>query len=145
MIGRKIIEAVNVILSVDDAIDFAQSNYAEYRKDGCYDESKLKFLDGKKPTRFRLKQWTRRQRNEIIDSGGSSEAIDLALRYVLVRVENYMIGDEQLNITDDDFDISTVHGKILKQAWLDKANMTMAVKKELSDHAFLVGELPLPL
>ena len=145
MIGRKIIEAVNVILSIDDAIDSQQSDYAAYKKDGSYDESKLKFLDGKKPTRFRLKQWTRRQRNDFVDNAGTSASIDLALRYTLVHVDNYMLDDAVLAITEDDFDSSPVHGRILKQEWLDKANMTIAVRRELFEHIHAVGELSLPL
>ena len=56
-----------------------------------------------------------------------------------------MLDDAVLAITEDDFDSSPVHGRILKQEWLDKANMTIAVRRDLFEHIHAVGELSLPL
>lgn len=144
-VGRKIIDPVNVIVSFDSAIDISASDYAAYAKDAAYDESKLVFVDGQKPTRFKIKPWTRRQKNDIGVLGNTPDAMDMAIRYTLVSVENYVLYPETLPITESDMDHNTTHGKMLKQDWIDRANMTLTLKRELMEHVFAIGELSVPL
>ena len=119
MLGRRILQPVLFICEDDSAIE---SGYEEYKKNDLkiYDMDRLKIKDGEQPTCFKIKMLNDRQKEFILSERDSKKRVDLAVRFSLIGVENFLIYGEDgssrevkpIKISED-----PVYGKLVDSDW----------------------------
>ena len=151
MLSRRIYDPITVILPGDDAVDWSASDVAGYfgvdvdATGKVCDESRLKFVDGKVPSRFVLRQLTHRQRIATHGYESMSFAQQLFIvRCALLRVSGYEVGGEPLGeperLREGDL------GELVVAAWLlDKARLSNDDIGALAIAALAISENKRPL
>lgn len=151
MLSRRVYDPITVILPGDDAVDWAASDVLGYlgvdadTTGKVCDESRLKFVDGKTPTRFTERQLTTRQRiaSHAFETMSFAQQLFIA-RCALVRVAGYEVAGVPLGDPDRvrDGDL----GELVTADWLlDKARLSNDDIGALAIAAMAISENKRPL
>jgi len=127
VLTRRIYDPISVILPGDDAVDWPTSDVLGYfgaDADGkICDESRLRLVDGKTPTRFTLRQLTHKQRIAAHGYDTMSFAQQLfVVRCALLRVTGFEVGSAPMSEPERSRDGDL--GELVSAEWLlDKARL----------------------
>lgn len=144
MLNRQVLDAVEIILPIDDAIaDLASySDYVESR----FEESKLALKDDSTPTRFRVKQLTHRQIMHSQDLDGSARS-EYLVRCGLLAIRDYAVvtGEEKASLPAVRRKTDPTHGDLVERRWLDEANLGSYVIGSLATAIESISHASAPL
>lgn len=144
MLGKRITAIRKVILECDPCI--VGGDYKKYKAE-LFDEDLLELDPEDKPTYFKIRQLSDKQKDAIAGETSTRKQAKLAIRCALTGVENYLIQTDtgEKSCASIDFEDHFLCGRIVSQDWLDALNMPTAQMLDLYlciDH---LSEAQLPL
>lgn len=143
MLKRRVMDPVKLVLRMDGAIGEG-ADYDKYTE--TWDQAHLNLKPGETPTVFTIKQLTDRQRDACHRGDTLLDKCTIAIRYGLVSVDNYMLqgpgGSEALSQPDLG---NGEHGRVITDAWLDKARFLTDEKVALGGTILAITEARPPL
>lgn len=124
-LGRKVIDTLRFVYSRDPAIDQEKSDLENYLK--FFEEKYLKYIDGKKPTIFTIKQLKIEQRIAKDEFSNDLQKHIFILRCGLIGIDNFVIENADgtlglLNgITRKD---EGALGSLITDDWIKESNIS---------------------
>lgn len=142
-LGHKVLDAIDFIHPEDSAIDQVKTVKEDFENYVIgFDQKYLTFVEGKKPTIFRLKQLTHEQkikRAQLI----AAERPDYIIKCGLISIENYFINKNGIDVEVSKIDRDKEG--LITQKWINDLNLPIEYMHTVSAAILRISELTTPL